>query len=212
VKTFFRLLLVSCALTGVTRDAWAQAQNPPPQQPQRSAEERAAAAEAARQRDLAAVPLKVRIVLSKYQGEKRISSLPYELTVRTEFGPSNIRMITQVPVRQFGSANPANDPVQAARQGPFQYRDVGTSIDASARNLDAGRFAVDVTIQDTSIFKDDERRGAGTAQADEQPVLRSYRSQNNLIMKDGQSAELTVASDKVTGEVIKAEVSISVLR
>lgn len=211
MKTLFRLLLVSCALTGVTRDAWAQAQNPPPQQPQRSAAERAAAAEAAHQRDLAAVPLKVKIVLSKYQGDRKISSLPYELTVRTEFGPSNIRMITQVPVRSFGAAT-SGDPIQAARVGPFTYRDVGTSIDASARNLDAGRFAVDVIIEDTSIFKDDERKGAGAAQADDQPVLRRYRTQNNLIMKDGQSAELTVASDKVTGEVVKAEVSISVLK
>jgi hypothetical protein len=94
----------------------------------------------------------------------------------------------------------------------FQYRDVGTSIDASARNMDAGRFAVDVIIEDTSIFKDDERNGAGTAQADDQPVLGRYRTQNNLVMKDGQSAELTVASDKVTGEVVKAEVTISVLK
>ena len=44
-----------------------------------------AAARAEAQRVLAAiVPLKIQVVLSKYQGEKKISSLPYELTVRTD--------------------------------------------------------------------------------------------------------------------------------
>ena len=64
----------------------------------------AAAAQEARDRDLAKiVPVKVKIVLSKYQGEKKISSLPYEMAVRTDGTTSNIRMGTQVPVPGMGS-------------------------------------------------------------------------------------------------------------
>jgi len=35
---------------------------------------------------------------------------------------------------------------------------------------------------------------------------------NQLVIRDGQSTEFTVAADKVTGEVMKAEVSISVIK
>lgn len=213
MKTLFRLLLITLALTGVTHDSWAQAQAPNPQQPKSPVAEGAAAAQEARQRNLAAiVSLKVRVVLSKYQGDKRISTLPYDMTVRTDSITSNIRMNTQVPVRAFGASNPAADPVAAARVGPFNYRDVGTSIDCTATNLDAGRFAVNLSIDDYSIFKDDERKPAGSAQVDDQPVLRRYQAKNNLVMRDGQSTELTVAADKVTGEVVKAEISISVIK
>ena len=54
------------------------------------------------------VPLQVQIVMSRYQGEKRISSVPYTLTVNAntlqdEGGgrPSQLRMGARVPVRRF---------------------------------------------------------------------------------------------------------------
>jgi hypothetical protein len=182
----------------------------------------AATAEPTRNRtQAAAVPLKVTIVLSKYQNDKRVSSLPYELTVVTNNGPSRIRMGTQVPVPGMGAsvpATPAPSPAAGApspqKIGPFSYREVGTNIDCLARELDSGRFGVTVTIEDSSLYEDSQRTGEGAKVQKVEGVssLRTFRTTNQLVLRDGQSSEFTAATDKVTGEVIKAAVTLTVVR
>ena len=183
-----------------------------------------ATAEPARNRtQTAAVPLKVTIVLSKYQNDKRVSSLPYELTVVTNNGPSRMRMGTQVAVPGMGAsvpATPAPSPAAGApppppqKIGPFSYRDVGTNIDCLARDLDGGRFGVTVTIEDSSLYEDSQRTGDGAKVQKVEGVssVRTFRTTNQLVLRDGQSTEFTAATDKVTGEVIKAAVTLTVMK
>ena len=214
MKTCFRALIVAITLVLVLGgESVAQQPTPAPAPPSPVAEG-AAAAQQARLRDLAAiVPLKVKVVVSKYQGEKKISSLPYEMTVRTDGGNANIRMNTQVPVLTFGSPAPDPDAKPAPpKPGAFTYREIGTNIDCRAMTLDPGRYSVSVTIEDSSVYKDEDRRGAGTSQVNDVLALRTYRTSNTTILRDGQSTEFTVATDKITGEVMKAEVSISVIK
>ena len=211
MKTCFRAFIVAITVvlmfsgkSAAQQPAPAAQQPTPAPAPSSPVAEGAAAAQQARLRDLAAiVPLKVKVLVSKYQGEKKISSLPYEMTVRTDGGAANIRMNTQVPVLQFGSAAPDRS---------FNYRDIGTNIDCRAMTLDPGRYSVSVTIEDSSVYKDEDRRGAGTSQVNDVPVIRTYRTSNTTILRDGQSTEFTVATDKITGEVLRAEVSISVIK
>jgi hypothetical protein len=174
----------------------------------------AAAAQQARERDLAAiVSIKIQVVLSKYQGEKKISNLPYDLTVRTDGSTANIRMITQVPVPTFGApAAPADASGNApTRIGPFNYKDVGTNIDARAMRLDNGRFAITLTIDDSSVYPDDAR-GDSASRVPGVPAFRTFRTTNSLVLRDGQSSQFTVATDKVSGEVSRADVTISVVK
>lgn len=203
-RCVFILGLVVLAATAVRAQ---QPQPPPPPQPLNPITQGAAVAREARDRDLAAIiPLKVRVVVSKYQGDKKMSSLPYELTIRSDNIPSNIRMITQVPVPSFGAPKPqtnaANKPI-----GPFDYRDVGTKIDCMAMRLDNGRFLVNVTIEDSAVYADDQ-----SSQVQGVPAFRTFRTTNSPILRDGQSTEFTVATDKVSGEVIRAEVALTVVK
>jgi hypothetical protein len=181
------------------------------QDPQSPVVQGAAAAQQAHERDLAAiVSIKVQIVLSKYQGEKKVSSLPYDLTVRTDGSASTIRMGTQVPVPAFGGQTAPSDGSGNAptRIGPFTYKDVGTNIDCRATNLDSGRFSVTLTIEDSSVYKDEQ----SPSQVAGVPAFRSFRTMNSLVLKDGQSSQFTAAADKVSGEVIKADVTIAVVK
>lgn len=181
-----------------------------------TAAEKAAAAQQARNNVWASiVPLKLTIVLSKYQGDKKVSSLPYELTVRTDNNKASIRMGTRVPVPGFGAPNPAAaDPARpATRIGPFVMTDVFTNIDCTASNLDNGRFAVTVTIEDSSMYEDSERTStAGTSKVSGVSATRTFRTTNALVLRDGQSTEFTAAADKVNGEVIKANVTVAVVK
>jgi hypothetical protein len=186
----------------------------------------AATAEQTRERRLASiVPLKVTIVLSKYQGEKKIASEPYELSMRTDGNNASIRMKTQVPVPgPMSGAAPLPPPPApptpagaanarpAPRPNPFMtLRDVGTNIDCSAISLDSGRYAVTVTIEDSSISEDSQRNSDGS-KTEATRSVRTFRTSNALVLRDGQSTEFTAATDKVTGEVIKAAVTLTVIK
>jgi hypothetical protein len=161
------------------------------------------------------VPLKVTITLSKYQGDKKVSSLPYELTVRTDNNKASIRMTTQVPTPSIGSPNPlAIDPGKPApRIGPYVMKDIGTNIDCNATNLKDGRYSVTVTIEDSSIYEDSERTNLPNgSKVSGASASRTYRTTNALVLRDGQSTEFTTAVDKITGDVFKANVLLTVIK
>ena len=160
------------------------------------------------------VPLKVTITLSKYQGDKKVSSLPYEVTVRTDGSKASIRMGTQVPTPGSGAPNPAaNGGRPAPVIGPFVMKDVGTNIDCNAINLKDGRYAVTVTIEDSSIYEDSQRTEIPNgSKATGVSAVRTFRTTNALVLRDGQSTEFTTAVDKITGDVFKANVLLTVIK
>src|SRR5262245_20606720 len=75
-------------------------------------------------------PLQVQIVISRYQGEKRVSSLPYTLSMSTSSGMSqaNLRLNSEVPVPTT-IFSPAGDGKPSASSTSYTYRTVGTNID-----------------------------------------------------------------------------------
>ena len=219
MKIPFRVLVAaSCLLVILVGQASAQEPKPTPNPVPRSP----VVAQPAVQPDFAAVvALKVSIVLAKYQGEKRISNLPYDLTVRTDGKNASIRMGARVPLPDANfvpapPAPPAKPGEQPAKAPPplqsFSFRDVGTNIDCTATNLDAGRYAVTLTIEDTSVFTAADSLNTAGQRGSGLPTLRTFRTTNALILRDGQSTEFTAASDKISGEVTKAEVRISLIK
>jgi len=159
----------------------------------------------------AVVPVKVQIVISRYQGDKKISSLPYTLSVNAnEVAGRNVttlRMGAQVPIVSYQM--PAA--VSKEQQVPtIQYRDVGTSIDCSATSTDDGRFRVYISIDDSSVLT--EEPGAAQSLAMGRPTFRSFRNSETLSLKDAQSTQLTAATDKLNGEVVKVDVTLTVVK
>ena len=134
-------------------------------------------------------PLKVQVVIARYEGDKKVSSFPYMLAVTANHPQAvNLRMGSQVPV--------------PLGQGGIDYKTVGTNIDCTATSTEDGRFQVQIRIEDSSIM---ERRGL-----DIPPTLRTFSSSNTVVLKDGQTAQFTAAADKVTGEVVKVDVTMNV--
>jgi len=155
---------------------------------------------------VAPISIKVQVVLARYQGEKKIASLPYTLTVNMDDrnrnqGRASLRLGTQVPIttmsRQNGDSNAPFVPT-------VQYRDVGTSIDCVATALDDGRFKLDLTVDDSSVE-------AGTANT-AHPAFRSFRTNDTVLLRDGQSSQYSTATDKVNGDVWKVDVTLMVIK
>jgi Flp pilus assembly secretin CpaC len=97
-------------------------------------------------------------------------------------------------------------------QGPttINYRNIGTSLDSQAFQLDGGRFSISLTIEDSSVYPEDQ--AASPTRVGGQPSFSTFRAIETMILRDGQSAQYTTATDKVTGLVTKVDVTLTVLK
>ncbi len=150
------------------------------------------------------VPLKVQVVVSRYLGDKKVSSVPFTLAVIANDGDkTSLRMGVDVPVPQSGAGAP---------QVMYTYRSVGTNIDCSARSSDAAVFKLDLAVSDTSVFVTDKDAAANTTRNSGMPAFRSFTSTFNLLLKDGQTAQHTAATDPISGEVLRIDVTLTILK
>jgi len=152
-------------------------------------------------------PLKVQVVIGRYQGEKKISSMPYTLTMNTK-QPNNhasLRMGAKIPIVMLAMTNVPKD---APQGGPIQYQDVGTNIDCYVDELDNGRFSLLVVVDDSSVYPDEPASGAAKGS----PSFRTLRATNALVLKNGETGQFTAATDKVTGETVRVDVTLTVLK
>jgi hypothetical protein len=160
-------------------------------------------------------PLKVTVVLSRYQGEKRVSSMPYVLGVAasgTAPGPkTTLRMGTDVPVVMtvFGGGDGKTTP-----QSSYSYRNVGTNIDCTAwgDEATAGLFHLSLTITDSSIGLDASKKPAAQGVMPDVPSFRNFNSSFTALLRDGQTTQYTSATDPVTGELMKIDVTLNVMK
>jgi hypothetical protein len=156
-------------------------------------------------------PLKVQIVISRFQGPKKVSSMPYSLSVNTvgTAGHASIRMGAQVAVSVLSGQKSPGQAAGVPQIGPIQYRDIGTNIDCTAIPMSGGRYQLNITLDDSSLYPDDQSVNGG---ARESPSFRSFRTSDSVVVKDGETAELTQAVDKLTGEVLKIDVTLTVVK
>ena len=163
----------------------------------------------------AEVPLKVQVVLSRYSGEKRISSTPYTLAVvgmaAGKAESTKMRMGVDVPIPQTVFSQSKDGSTTSIPQVSYQYRSVGTSMDCKATIQDAGVFKLDLTVTDNAVMMPDAAQAAkgGVAGA---PSIRNFTSSFSLLLKDGQTAQHTAATDPVSGEVLRVDVTLVILK
>lgn len=155
----------------------------------------------------AAVPLKVTVVISRFQGETRKSNLPYTLFVNAvERGErTSLRIGSQVPI-----------PTRVASQGggtsepptSYSYQNVGVSIDCIATPAIDGKYRLNLTINDSSVTAE----SAQTMNRGVPPSLNNFTSNASLSLRDGETIQYTTAADKLTGEIVKVDVTVNVVK
>ena len=156
----------------------------------------------------ASTPLRVQVVISRYDGEKKISSLPYLLSVNAG-RTATIRMGTRVPVMSTSWTPIATGGAGVNPLTSYQYQDVGTNIDCATAALPDGHFRLEINIEDSSLYPEDQARQPTTS---DRPLIRSFRAGNSMVLKDGQTAQFTTAVDKLTGTVTKVDVTLNVVK
>jgi hypothetical protein len=164
------------------------------------------------------MPLKVTVTLSRYQGEKRVSSMPYSLGVTASgYGPApktTLRMGVDVPITQTVFSGTATDGKPAPPVSSYNYRSVGTNIDCGATydEANAGIFQLTMTVSDSSIGLDASKKTSATGVAPDIPSFRNFNSSFTALLRDGQTTQYTSATDPVTGELMKIDVTVNVMK
>jgi hypothetical protein len=156
------------------------------------------------------VPLKVQFVLSRFKGEQKISSTPYMLGVLSNSQKTSLRVGTQVPVVMtvFGS-KPEGGAATIPQQQSYSYRDVGTNIDCQAQNVGNGLFSLAVTVEDSSIHLDRSNTAEQKQVLRDVPTFRSFRATFAMVLRDGQTMQYASATDPVSGEVMRIDVTLN---
>ena len=159
------------------------------------------------------VTVKLTVVISRFNGEKKVGSLPFMVMVVPGSGPDRdgeqtaLQTGARVPV-------PSTTIGQGERATPttsYQYQQFGTNIAAQARTLDATTYNVNLSVTDSQLLSDSPEQ-AQYAQGVRLPRYQSFTSNNRLILRDGQTVQYTAATDKTSGEVIKLDVTLNVIK
>jgi hypothetical protein len=134
--------------------------------------------------------VKVQVVLSRYDGDKKTSSLPFIMLATANGDKVSVRTGSQVPFPQ--------------PNGGFQYIDVGTNIDCTVKTVENGRFNVTLSINDRSAT---DKTATAVPSV---PILRNFTYTNSILIKDGDSKQFVSASDKGSADIVKIDVTVSV--
>jgi hypothetical protein len=171
-------------------------------------------ASAQQDKEAPAVTLKVTVVISRWDGDKKVGNLPFSLMAIPSRGEqaakgqdgsaTSLQMGSEVPV-------PSTSFTDGKRVVSYQYRTIGTNITAAGHMLDDGRFNLLISVSDSQVVGDASKGGI-VGRADGPMRFQTFRSNNRLILRDGQTIQYTAASDAIGGEVIKLEVTASVVK
>jgi hypothetical protein len=182
----------------------------------REAEQKARAEQLAElDRANAVTPIDIEVVISRFQGDKKVSSLPYALTVNATNQIGGPDLVNRAPLTQLrmggdvpmpAMAQPAAPDGKPQVFGPVTYQNVGTQIDCRARRLRNGQFEVWLSVADSAVAP---TQGGDALSL---PVIRKFQSSNNLVLRDGQTRQFTAATDRITGEMVRVDVTLRVVK
>lgn len=147
-------------------------------------------------------PVKVQVVMTRYDGDKKLNSLSYTLLANA--GDADAKPVTkhmmmgvQVPVTVMARETPT-----------VAFKDVGANIRCTATSLGGGRYRLALDIEQSIIAEDASRRTEGSVIAG--PVLRTFRDFVDVILRDGQTIQTSSATDPASGQVLNVDVTLTV--
>ena len=151
-------------------------------------------------------PLKAQIVVTEYEGDKKVKSLPYTMVFT-----AGSHRDAEVAKLRVGS----RIPVYTGKEGGFQYIDIGTNLDCRAERLEDGRYALRLSLErswvqdNVHLVGDEAPPGSAGSAAFNQPVIGGYRTDAYLIAREGQTVETTAAADPLSGRILKVELTLT---
>jgi hypothetical protein len=159
--------------------------------------------------------IKAQIVFTEFENDKKVKSLPYVMYINAIDAPdlkssgwNKLRIGSRVPVYTGGNT------------GNMTYLDVGTNLDVRAAHTGGDRFLLYLGVERSwvegdvvvPVTKADTSQPEGNVGHFREPIIRQFRSELDLKVREGLVVESTMATDPLSGKVLKVEVSVSTVK
>ena len=147
--------------------------------------------------------VKLQVVLSRYDGDKKISSFPFTLSL-VPGQRGSLRSGAEVPV----ATAPAPGTTLGAPGTPsYNIQSVGSQVDATVNPTPDGKYKLDLTVTDRWFVA-----GAAGAQGGvpNVPSFRNMNTASQAILSNGETMQFTSSSDKASNETFKIDVTLTV--
>lgn len=156
-------------------------------------------------------PLQVTIVFNEFDGTKRVSSLPYQMSCNAtpRHETSSLRLGLRVPIATGSSAG-------EMKNFQYTYQDVGTDIDCRAMAApEGGGFVVGLGLKRNVIYPPNQSskpiEWQPGAPLQDHPIFGGFQADvKDLLLRDGETVQAATATDPVSGHVWKIDVSLKV--
>jgi hypothetical protein len=150
------------------------------------------------------IPIKVQLVFSEYDGDKKVSSMPYSFVAITEekFGrhySTSLRTGVRIPI-EVGAAD------QKAT-----YMDVGSNIDCGIQSTDDNHYYVSLVFERSALYSAEDKQLA-THSANQLPLVRQFKANINTILRDGQTSESVVSTDPLNGHSLHVSTTVTAMK
>lgn len=154
------------------------------------------------------VPLKVTVVITRHKSDKAqtvVSRLPFELWVNTGREGASLRFHSEVPVPTTTLSTDRAQVVQS-----YSNKTLQTSVTCNAQDLGNGRFRLDIGIDDAQLLP--LSRPAEVGGEFPQTATQYFRATTQPVLRDGQTVQHSLATDRITGDITKVEVTLNVVK
>lgn len=148
-------------------------------------------------------PVRLQVVLSRYEGEKKTASMPNTLWANVPNDPKEDTQAYSVIGVQVPIHVVANNTTTVA------YKDVGNRIDCKVATQPDNRFLLRCHIGQETVDRTD---GGGQAGNSPGPILRAFSTRFSMVLRDGQTVQPTSVTDPISGEVLKIDVTLNVVK
>jgi hypothetical protein len=89
---------------------------------------------------------------------------------------------------------------------------VGTNIDCDSEPRGDGLYMLKLNVENSSVYSASTGRPPEVALTDGRPLFRSFSVMLNPILRDGETIQAVASTDPVSGEVVKIDVTLNVVK
>lgn len=161
------------------------------------------------------VPVKLQVVFREYAGSKVVKSTPYSLyLLANDSLESKLNIGVRFPWITGGVAAAKAQPRLLANT-QFQYSTDHTTVQSRVKSLDDGQFKVYLIVIRASAYpfgSTELARESGAGPVASEPAFGDFNTAIDLLMRDGQTIQAVMATDPVSGRVLKVDVTLHVVK
>ena len=153
------------------------------------------------------VPVRLKLVVDRMDGDKVASSTPFDLIVKANAGGvTSLNHGRSVPVQQTTFMPMAAGGVATQPQVSYVYQSIGSNLSIS------GMTATDKLVSFQLMIDISSVDGTATAGASASPSFRKFSMQTQVAVEPGKTTVVATSTDRINGETAKVSVFAEIVR